>query len=1247
MQFVKDGPDVPNDLLEHHEAGSVVFFCGAGISYPAGLPGFGDLVTAIYRDLHATPDPIEAQAIDRSQYDATIDLLEHRLTGGREAVRGALARVLRPRLRRVGAMDTHKALLTLARNNGGDVRLVTTNFDRIFETVMRDPALKAPSFHAPFLPIPKNSKWNGLVYLHGLLPKAPTPKDLNRLVVSSGDFGLAYLTERWASRFVSELFRNYIVCFVGYSIGDPVLRYMMDALAADRMLGESTLPAYAFAQFESGKHSEAEREWLAKRVSPILYEIPAGTHNHSALHRTLKGWADTHRDAVYGKEQIIVRHAMTKPAASTRQDDFVGRVIWALSDKRGLPAKRFASLDPPPSLDWLGPLFEQRFGHGDLVRFKVSPDEIPDDKLKFSLISRPSPYGLSVWMALVRPRPAAGGWDDVMTHIAHWLTKHLDDESLILWIAARGGSLHRRFALLVQESLTKSPPRPLIRTLWNLILADRLKSPSPFRDLYQWFGDLANSGFLTATLRFRLRQMLSPRVTLSKPFRLSDEASSMAPLVRIKDIVKWDVVLATDYVHTALRDRGTNNAIWQSSLGDLLGDFTDLLRDTFDLMRELGGASDLSDLSYIHQPSIADHPQNQRFYDWTALVELVRDSWAAVATSQPELARAEVTRWQSCRYPIFRRLTLYAVANRAVFVPSQALNWLLADESWWLWSAETQWEALQLMSDIVLHLSDEELLRLEHSILTGPPRNMYKGDISSDRWTEIVDHSVAQRLTKWSSTGKALAASGAARLQSLLIQNPSWSLPSDERSEFPFWMGTSGDSREFVPVPTAYREIPSWLERHPPTEFQQRDDWQERCKSDFKHAAWALLTLARRRVWPAGRWREALQVWSDDALRTRSWAWLRKALARASDEFVLEVSHTLIFWLRPMADATIQDEEAWLQLVERVLSVHRGETYVFSGDPVGKAINHPVGLATEAILHWWYQSPLEDSQLLPERLKAILTEICNARVSSFRHGRVILAAHVITLFRVDREWTQALLLPLFNWSASRVEAQSVWEGFLWTPRIHLPFLEAIHAEFLDTALHFEELGEHGEQYAAFFTFVALQPGESFTPSELATALLTLPEEGLARSAKSLVGGLQGAGEHSAEYWKNRIVGFIDDIWPNSVEYITDPISSAFAELCIASKEAFPDAWSRLKGWLKPLARPDYPVHLLKESGLCERFPAEALAFLDTIVVRETAEWPPSELRNCLTQIQSAQPTLSQDSRFRRLDNYARQNDLGA
>jgi NAD-dependent SIR2 family protein deacetylase len=48
MQFVKGGPDVPEVLLQAHEEGRVVFFCGAGISYPAGLPVFKNLVNKIF-----------------------------------------------------------------------------------------------------------------------------------------------------------------------------------------------------------------------------------------------------------------------------------------------------------------------------------------------------------------------------------------------------------------------------------------------------------------------------------------------------------------------------------------------------------------------------------------------------------------------------------------------------------------------------------------------------------------------------------------------------------------------------------------------------------------------------------------------------------------------------------------------------------------------------------------------------------------------------------------------------------------------------------------------------------------------------------------------------------------------------------------------------------------------------------------------------------------------------------------------
>lgn len=90
MQFIPQGPVIPEALLQAHEEGSVVFFCGAGISYPAGLPGLKGLVDKVYKDIGTTPNRIEQEALVNFQYDAALNLLEHRLLGGRHKLRIAL-----------------------------------------------------------------------------------------------------------------------------------------------------------------------------------------------------------------------------------------------------------------------------------------------------------------------------------------------------------------------------------------------------------------------------------------------------------------------------------------------------------------------------------------------------------------------------------------------------------------------------------------------------------------------------------------------------------------------------------------------------------------------------------------------------------------------------------------------------------------------------------------------------------------------------------------------------------------------------------------------------------------------------------------------------------------------------------------------------------------------------------------------------------------------------------------------------
>ena len=127
-------------------------------------------------------------------------------------------------------------------------------------------------------------------------------------------------------------------------------------------------------------------------------------------------------------------------------------------------------------------------------------------------------------------------------------------------------------------------------------------------------------------------------------------------------------------------------------------------------------------------------------------------------------------------------------------------------------------------------------------------------------------------------------------------------------------------------------------------------------------------------------------------------------------------------------------------------------------DPVGRAINHPVGHVTEALLNWWTRGSLKDRQGLPNTLRSVFTELCDVRIDSFRHGRVVLASRLITLFRVDGKWAAQHLLPLFDWHSYKTEARAAWSGFFWSPRLDRSLMESIKGPFLDTASHYGTLG---------------------------------------------------------------------------------------------------------------------------------------------------------------------------------------------
>jgi len=1220
LRFIKNGPEIPERLLQAHEDGNVVFFCGAGISIPADLPGFASLTRSLFDAEGLIPSPIEERAIKHCQYDQAIALLEDKVQGKRAAVRKHLHALLTPT--NTQAMPTHKAILTLAHDKNGCCRLVTTNFDRLFEQAAADLKLQLSSCCAPTLPVPKHKWTGGLVYLHGLLPESDTA-DLNDLVLSSGDFGLAYLTERWASRFVGELFRNFTVVFVGYSVGDPVLRYMMDALAADRLMGETSPAPFAFTDFPRGKQSETIDEWKAKHVTPILYKR---YKRHHYLHKTLGEWASAYRDGISGKERTIEQFgSLPPPKIST--DYVTNRLIWAITDPSGVPAKRFSQLDPVSPLEWLTTFSKHEFDKDDLPRFSIRPDP-GDEKCSFTLLDRPAQHSKAPNMRLLHNGNKECAWDRVMAFLGKWLTRHVQDPALILWIAQHGSTLHHQWQWQIEDEIEKHPPRPELLRLWRLVLNGYLEKPTHL-DLYTWKKQFLSEG-LTVELRMRFRSLLSPRVRVNPPLIAWEDAFPDQETLRGR--LNWEVVLATAGAHATLKSlRRTQE--WDAALPSLLSDSTSMLQDVCELMQYLGDADEEFDWSYLQRPSIADHPQNNTYREWTALIDLARDSFNATVNTKPDSARHEAEQWAQIPIPLFKRLAFYAATTTGLISPSEALDWLLDNDAWWLWALSTTHETLLLMTKIADELEQRDRELLETAFITGPPRRMYRDDISDEDFNRSADRQVWIRLTMINTSGAQLGTREQERLAQIAQRYPRWKLSDDDRDSFPSWIDDDSEpSYQQTPVKT--QSLVSWLQSNPSSDPWYEDDWQDRCATDFKRCAIALLHLASHNGWVVDRWSQALSAWGQEPLHQQSWRCIGRFLAENTATIPRNLTGALAHWLKSISTTEGIDGVRFFKLLNLIIEYSDDESDG-AQDPLFRAINHPVGHAVQACLNWWYRQGPENDEGLPLELQALFATICTPTEGRYRYGRVILCAHIIPLFQVDPSWTQQHVIPLLDWNKSKEEATAAWAGYLWAPRIYRPLMDEMKASFLATAHQYDALDEHKQQYANLLTVAALEPGDTFRTAELATATSALPNQGLETTAWTLTRMLDSAGDRREAYWKNRIVKYLKRIWPRVQKHGTEQIAEAFATLCSYAGNAFPDAVVLLQDWFLSLRHPGTILHILNESDHPEAHPDATLALLDRLIDLERS-LVSLDFGSIMHRLETSDPSLTRDERFKRL-----------
>lgn len=104
----------------------------------------------------------------------------------------------------------------------------------------------------------------------------------------------------------------------------------------------------------------------------------------------------------------------------------------------------------------------------------------------------------------------------------------------------------------------------------------------------------------------------------------------------------------------------------------------------------------------------------------------------------------------------------------------------------------------------------------------------------------------------------------------------------------------------------------------------------------------------------------------------------------------------------------------------------------------------------------------------------------------------------------------------------------------------------------------------------------------------------------------------------ANRWKGCVallkgVRYLYAIWRKSRSRFSSAIAESLARLCVAALDAFPEALTVLRGWLQPLAHPDYVVRRLHEEQLCAKFTELTLEFLD-LVIGDQTQWLPATWR---------------------------------
>ncbi|MCA1493018.1 SIR2 family protein [Ensifer sp. NBAIM29] len=1262
MRFYLDGPSIPDLLLERRDSGRVVFLCGAGVSFNSGMPTFLGLTQYVIGFFDPPADSQIMKAFgpwlkDGSAANVPLDQIFNLLHQeyGKDEVNALVTERLRAPATSAIVGHEHALIKRISSDEAGTPQIVTTNFDLLFEDPERADTIK---LHVPpaFPDLSYGSPIAGITYLHGRLASSDAVH--HSYVLSSADFGRAYLSEAWATKFIRSLLDRYTVVLVGYQAEDPPVKYLLQGLNHDGQFDRTRLYA-----FDRGAPEDIEAKWRDRGVTAIAYS------DHQKLWETMEAWAERADDPRKWRSRIIAS-ARRNPRELTPCQR--GQVVHVLRSAPG--AKLFADADQTPHPEWLCVLdafcrsAEKSSGYGrDAETFypflaygldddiEVISDEdrrrgVGNDHL---LEWRPGDYNPNDAHRLGGRVPEGHEAIPVrLWHLIRWLGKSAQSPVLAWW-AARQRGLHPRLVDQIEWHLGRDDIlHERARHVWNLILEHHRDARNREWD-GGWFDlkrRIAKEGWTRSVVR-DFQRISRPRLEIASPLGLPRSKPPQAD---------WDNIALGDICQSEVKFFDWHNDEFDVP-DNMLAEIVTILAGQ--LSAASGMLSDLG-VSYFTTPTFYPDREvdgKERHPKAAQMLTLFVELYDRLAKLQPNLAIAHATGWDERDRYFFRKLKLFALSKPDVFGPLEVVRVITALDQEAFWDIDVVRELLFLIVDRWAEFSSSDKERLVERILDGPDQLAHW---SNEEYPTLRDEFAARYGRYLELKGCVLSTPHATRLaeiiRSLPRWNDSWATSTvTERGSQVGWVGTDEapdavldlPANEIVPRAKAdlRRDFGSFTERRPFTGL---------VKTNPRKALSALTISAREGDFPTAFWTAMINELPED-VSPRLYRTFLNRVARLPNEVVAELRHTLGGWLeRNLSTALEFDNELGWQVYDHIMdgincggkratesglgAVHQGgEVVERSRRTYDHAINGPIGMCAAALFTAVPRDEPKEGSGVPDHIRARLERLFAAIGEGSDHAIAISMSRLNWIMYVDPVWARERLIPLLAFE--HPASEPAWNGLLHSNRNPTPALAtAIKPLLLKLYPWLEDfhwgrdISEIAVRWMAWMCI--FRPGEAdgLSGSEMRNVLRSISD----KTRSSLIFWLGRVGQANDDGWVQLVIPFIEKVWPRERRFRTSGSVSAWIGLLDDTKDHFPSVYAAVKKFLAPIEGDSHPFYRFTrdagdEEPITVKHPEATLDFINT-VTSNTLSRPSYELPKILALIAETEPALATDRRYLRL-----------